>query len=197
MLQRKLKYIALSFLFALVISGKTANAAEDFFFWSDVVPVPSCYNSPDGSPKEMGVIKDGKKIIIDALPCEEAIKNRVLVFVNGKYLHTYVDTHGADPFIENGRTMIPLRAIADVFGFDVKWDEKEGKITLTKDGKIIILHIGKPEILVDGKTVSFEGAVPMVKNGYTFLPVRQLAEILEIKVNWDGDKRLATFTDKE
>lgn len=179
-------------------SPETEGRTEGFF-WSDVVPVPS-YATPneDGTPGKMGVVVDGKRIEEELPSYEEAIANRVLVLVNGKYLHTYSGT-GGEPFIEEGRTMVPLRAVADAFGFKVEWEQIEQKITLTKDetddedDKIIILHIGRPEILINDETVYFEDAVPMIKNGRTFLPVRKFAEILEIKVEWDNDTRTATF----
>jgi len=56
------------------------------------------------------------------------------------------------------------------------------------------MQIEKPEMLVNGETVYFEEDVPVIKNNLTFLPVRQLAEILGIQVEWDEDRRMATFT---
>ena len=199
MMNTKLKYITISLLCLLLI-GNTAYAAEseemqEVFFWSDVVPVPAyAETTRDGNatPGEMGLVIDGTRVELELPTYEEAIKNRVLVLVNGKYLHTVAGT-GAEPFIENGRTLIPLRAIADAFGFGTNWEASEGKITLTKGSQTLVLHIGKSEILVDGKTVYFEDAVPMIKNSWTFLPVRKLAEILGIQVEWDGDARTATF----
>lgn len=192
MFKTKLKYMTLSLLCLLFI-GNTAYAAEtEDFFWSEVVPVPAYAESRDGTPGGMGFVIDGERIEMELPTYEEAIKNRVLVLVDGKYLHTVAGT-GAEPFIENGRTMIPLRAIADAFGFEVDWEQSEEKITLTKDDKTIILYFGKPEILVDGETLYFEDAVPMIKNSRTFLPVRKLAEILGIQVEWAGDTRTATF----
>lgn len=184
---------ALSMLLVL-FAGNIAYAADDFF-WSEVEPIPSCYTSRDGKSNEMGVVVDGKKVTLEDPSCEEAKKNRVLVLVDGKYLHARLTADGyAEPFIENGRTMIPLRALADVFGFATDWDAGEGKITLQKDGRNITMHTGKSEILVDGQTVHFEGAVPIVKNNRTFLPASKLAEILGIQVDWDGNTRTATFT---
>lgn len=58
----------------------------------------------------------------------------------------------------------------------------------------MVLHIGESEILVNDETVYFDDAVPMIKNKRTFLPVRKLAEILGIKVEWDNDTRTATFS---
>lgn len=169
--------------------------AADNFFWSEAVPMPSCYQSRDGAQKEMGVVIDGQRVQIDLPSCEEALKNRVLVRVNGKYLHMRGEGEAA-PFIENGRTMIPLRAMADAFGFQVEWEQSERKITLTKDGKQIVLYIGKPEMSVDGQSVLLTEAVPMMKHNVTFLPVRPLAEIIGSEVEWDAGTRTATFTAK-
>jgi len=192
MFKTKLKYMTLSLLCLLFI-GNTAYAAEtEDFFWSEAVPVPAYTENRDGASGEMGFVIDGKRIDMKLPTYEEAIKNRVLVLIDGKYLHTVAGT-GTEPFIENGRTMIPLKAIADAFGFEVDWEQSEEKITLTKDDKTIILHIGKPEIMVDGETLYFEDAVPMIKNSRTFLPVGKIAEILGVQVEWDGDTRTATF----
>lgn len=193
LLINKLKHITLG-LFCVLLIGNPVYATEDFF-WSDVEPMPDCGKTRDGSSQKVGLVtEDGKKLEWTLPTCEEAMKNRVLVLVNGKYLHTSAIATGAEPFIENGRTMIPLRATADAFGFEVEWEEREKKITLMKDSRTIILHIGEPEIIVDGKTVHFEGAVPMVKNNRTFLPAGKLAEILGIQVSWDKETRTATFT---
>jgi len=32
----------------------------------------------------------------------------------------------------NGRTMVPLRSITELLGWDVKWNKSTGEITLTK-----------------------------------------------------------------
>lgn len=186
------KFIAVLMLFALMI-GNSVHADHEFF-WSDIEPRPSCTSiSRDGTKGNLGLVIDGKKIDLDLPSCDEAMKNHVSVLVEGKYLHV-VASSKAEPFIENGRTMIPLRAVADAFGFGVKWEQSEAKITLTKDGRIIVMHIGKQEMLVDGSKVSLEGIAPMIRGNVTFLPVRQLAETLGIKVDWSSEKRTATFT---
>ncbi len=194
LLKTKWRFITTISLLVILMTGNLAYAAEDFF-WSDVEPILTCYKSRDGSAAEMGIEADGKRVSQNIPSCEDAKKNRVLVLLNGKYLNTYAGT-GADPFIENGRTMIPLRALADGFGFEVDWDQTDKKITLNKDNKSILMQVGKSEMLIDGEKMNLENAVPMVKNGVTFLPVRQLAEILDVKVDWNNTTRTAKFTEK-
>lgn len=191
MFKRRWKFVSAFSLLMALIGGNAAHAAEDFF-WSDVEPALTCYENRDGEAGELGLIKDGKKVSLDISSCKEAKNNRVLVLLNGKYLNVYAGS-GAEPFSENGRTMIPLRALADGFGFEVDWDQKNKKITLNQDQKSIVMHVGKSEMWVDGKKVDLEGAVPTAKNGVTFLPVRQLAEILGVKVDWNSTTRTATF----
>ncbi|SEK49562.1 copper amine oxidase N-terminal domain-containing protein [Paenibacillus sp. OK003] len=188
----RIKSIVVLMLFSLMF-GTSVHASEGFF-WSGAEPRPSCTNNTrDGSTGKMGLVIDGKEIDLDLPSCDEAMKNRVSVLVDGNYLHAVAGS-GVEPFIENGQTMIPLRAVADAFGFEVKWEQSEGKITLEKDSRNIIMHIGKKEMLVDGNKVDLKGVAPMVRGKVTFLPVRQLAETLGIKVGWSSKTRTATFT---
>lgn len=197
MSKTKWKFMTIPSLLVVLLTGNITYAeTERTFFWSDGVPMPSCYKTRDGKPGEMGVVIDGKKVKRDFPSCDEVKKTMVAVRVDGKYLHTY-DGSGGEPFIANDRTMIPLRALADAFGFEVEWEQSEQKITLKKDQKSIMMYIGKSEMLVDGQKAAFEEAAPMIKNNITFLPVRQLAEILGAKVDWDENTRTATFTNKE
>ncbi|GIQ71366.1 copper amine oxidase N-terminal domain-containing protein [Xylanibacillus composti] len=199
---RKMKRMTIGMLISLLIGmlislliGMPAHAA-DGYFWSDAKPLPSCsQNSREGGRGQMGIVIDGEKVELDLPACEEASKNHVFVTVDGKYLNTVAGI-GAEPFIENGRTMLPLRVLADAFGFEVDWAQPEQKITLAKDGKETVLHIGKPEMLVDGNKIALTGAVPLIRSNVTFLPVRQLAEVLGIQVGWDEATRTAQFSNR-
>lgn len=175
-------------LFFSLLIGTHAYATEGYF-WSHSEPMLSCATHENA---DVGVIVDGKKIKLDTPTCEEARKTQVKVQVDGKYLHAVL-LEGVEPFIENGRTLIPLRVIADVFDFDVEWTQSEAKISLTKDEMNMIMHIGEEEMLVNDETVNIDGAAPLIRDNVTFLPVRQLAEVLGIQVEWDSETRTATF----
>lgn len=198
MLKVKLKHIGYRILFFILIAGSVVYAEEraEDFFWSDVAPMPM-YATPneDGTSGKIGIKNEkGNRIELELPTYEEAIKKQVILRVNGKYLHTVAGA-GVEPFIKEGSTMIPLRAVADAFDFEVEWEQSEQKITLTKDDRTIILHINQKQILVNDEMDYFEDAVPMIKNDRTFLPVRKLAEILGITVEWDNDTRTATFSE--
>lgn len=191
----KSKWIAVtSALLLFLSSGAVSHAAERNSFWSDAMPTQTCYDGQGDAKDKLGLVIDGERVSLNAQTCDEARKSRVLVQVNDQYLHIVAGT-GAEPFVEKGRTMIPLKALADAFGFEVKWDQSEKKITLTKENMIITMIVGKTEILVNGNKLASETA-PMVKNNVTFLPVRELAEVLGIEVKWDQATRTATFNEK-
>jgi len=185
-----------------MVFGATANAEVETYFWSDAIPMKSCYSlsEREGSEEEdnstggkMSIkTGDGEVIELTLPTCEEAKKSRVLVIVDGLYLQVR-DSEAPWPYIENGRTMVPMRAIADAFKFKVDWEASQQKITLTREGTVIIMHIGKSEMLVNGEKVLLEGTTPAIKEGVTFLPIGQLAKVLGIEVEWDAKTRTATF----
>jgi len=51
----------------------------------------------------------------------------IFVDNNGEYSELPLD---APPYIQKGRTMVPIRAISEAFGAEVDWDAKEKKITI-------------------------------------------------------------------
>ena len=90
----------------------------------------------------------------------------------------------AMPFVdENSRTLSPIRAISEAAGFTVAWDGEEQKVTISKDGNIIILYIGSPLVSVNGKAVTMDTKAQII-NGRTYIPVRFIGESLGYEVIW-------------
>ena len=83
----------------------------------------------------------------------------------------------AAPFISQGRTMIPLRIIAEALGAVVGWDNSSRTVTITGRGEIINLIVDAP--LPDDMGTS------TIINGLTFVPVRYVSETLGATVRWD------------
>lgn len=104
----------------------------------------------------------------------------VSVMVNGQPLQSDVK-----PFVNaDGRTMLPVRAIAEALGANVQWDEATQTATLAQGGKTVKVPIGQNKITVDGKPVPMDTAAA-IKDGRTLLPVRAIGEALGAKVGWD------------
>ncbi len=98
----------------------------------------------------------------------------------------------AAPYIESGRTMIPLRyavAAAGVNPDDVEFSK--GVITVPAS-KLIKMTLGSNIVTADGKEYTMVTA-PSSVNGRTYIPISELASILDLSVSWDKETKTATF----
>lgn len=103
------------------------------------------------------------------------------------------------PFIENGRTLVPLRFIAETFGATVGWEPKEQKITITLENKVIVLWVGRKEALVNNDRYYLEVPpkvveIPEIGGGRTVVPLRFVSEALGAQVDWDPELQIITIT---
>jgi thiol-disulfide isomerase/thioredoxin len=96
-----------------------------------------------------------------------------------------IQTIEAPPYIKNGRTMVPIRIIAEAFCCTVDYDPLRGRITIQSQEKSITLTIGYDMVMVNGKTVKLD-APPEIKNGRTFLPLRFIVEMFGAKIEWNA-----------
>lgn len=87
------------------------------------------------------------------------------------------------PYIENDRTMVPVRVISEKLGANVGWDGAEYKVTITQNGKKIVLTIGSLEADVDGVATPLDTA-PVIKNDTTMVPLRFVSETLGYDVEY-------------
>ncbi len=104
-----------------------------------------------------------------------------------------IDESGSVAYVENGRTMMPVRGIAEAVGADVDYDDKTQTVTVENKDTKIAMTIGESEMQVNGQSVQLLTA-PEIKEDRTMLPVRDVAEALNCEVEWDGDSQTAIFT---
>lgn len=118
-----------------------------------------------------------------------------------------VDGAGANvdvaPFIEDGRTFVPVRFIAEALGAEADWEPKDAAVevvTLVRPDKTITIKIGEYALEVEEDeevaTVTMD-TVAMIKDGRTFLPFRYIAEAFGADVEYgpeDGPVEWVSFT---
>ncbi|MDO5804194.1 MAG: stalk domain-containing protein [Clostridia bacterium] len=101
------------------------------------------------------------------------------------------------PYIENGTTMVPMRAIFEVLGASVDYDTETKAITATKGSTVIKLFANSDTATVNGKEVTLTSPVAN-KNGTTMVPLRLVSEALGAEVSWDAETKVVTINlDKE
>lgn len=99
----------------------------------------------------------------------------------------------AAPVIRDGRTMLPARFVIEALGGAVAWDADAQDVTVSYNGKTIVIHIGAEFAEVDGKAVALDSPA-FLENGRTYLPLRFIAENLGADVAWDAESRTVTIT---
>lgn len=104
----------------------------------------------------------------------------ITVHVDGRYVATDVQ-----PYIQSGRTFLPMRAAAEAMDASVVWDNSTRTATMTKGSKVVAFTIGSSRYTVNGISKSMD-VTPRITDGRTMLPIRVFAESLGAEVEWDG-----------
>lgn len=105
------------------------------------------------------------------------------------------------PQIIRGRTVVPLRFIAEAFKAKVDYDSKSRTIYIVFGEIEIVLEIDNVEATM---LVPFEGqkvikivvldTPPFIQNGRTLVPVRFIAEAFGARVDWDSKQQKITIS---
>ena len=101
-------------------------------------------------------------------------------------------TFEVPPQIVDGRTMLPIRGIAEALGMTVTYDPSTHTASLTKNGLTIVHRIGTASLTVNGTLYSFD-TPSVVIQGRTLVPARMLAEAVGAEVAWNPETRTAAI----
>ncbi len=85
------------------------------------------------------------------------------------------------PMIQNDRTYVPFRALAEAFGAEVAYDEATQAVTAELNGVTVVMTIGSATYTVNGEEKTMDVA-PFINGSRTMVPVRFAAEAFGIKV---------------
>ncbi len=110
------------------------------------------------------------------------VKKYVMVNIDGVPLEADVK-----PFInQDNRTVLPLRAIAEAFGAELRWDPATQTVLLTLGDRSVRLKIGDKTFEVNGQVFTMD-TTAFIEGGRTFLPARAIAEALGLTVGWNAE----------
>lgn len=100
------------------------------------------------------------------------------------------------PSIINGRTMVPVRFIAEALDGTADWNEEQQTAYVTLNENIVELPLQSSSIYVNGEAVSIDTACQIV-NGRTMIPLRAVVEGLGLFVSYDDATRAITIMQPE
>lgn len=99
------------------------------------------------------------------------------------------------PVSENGRVLVPLRAIFEALGATVDWNGETQTVTATKDDITVSLTLDDTTATKNDETITLDVPAKAV-NGRTLVPVRFIADSFGVDVQWDGKMQRVVLTTK-
>ena len=141
------------------------------------------WNLQAGNNAGWGPVSNTLYFFIDELMIQIILDGRLLVL-------------DVPPIIQEGRALVPFRAIGEALGATVNWDSQTQTVIMSLDGTTVSLRIGDMHAYVNGQQVSLD--VPaLIINGRTMVPLRFVSEALGAEVSWDSEARQVIIRYKE
>lgn len=120
----------------------------------------------------------------------------ITVFINGDEID-FSNYDNALPFIEEDRTLVPIRAIAEGLGLEVSWDEDTSTVGITGRGNInITITINSDTAVVNGENVTLDVPARLVGER-TYVPLRFVPENIGAEVLWDEETGTIEIKEQE
>lgn len=92
------------------------------------------------------------------------------------------------PIIENGTTLVPMRAILEALGANVEWNSANQSVTAKIGIESVQLTIGSKAAYV-GTTLTMLNTAPRLVNGTTMIPLRFLSESFGCTVAYNAQTK--------
>lgn len=122
----------------------------------------------------------------------QAVKNgSITVTYNGKPVE-----FDAPPFLDaSGRTLVPLRTLAQQLGCTVTWEPsgRDNILSIQNDQVVIDMKIGEAKAMVNGKNVALDTA-SFIKDNRTYVPLRFISETFGVKTTWNETAKTVDLT---
>ncbi len=145
--------------------------------------------------KRIAVLTAAVMLLTVIVSASALAEQDIRIKVNGEWVVT-----DQAPFIENDRTLVPVRGIFEKLGAEVKWKQQEQLAEITAENMSVLLNLGQdtatiirdrsPEPLTE--TIQLEVPARLVGDRI-FLPVRFVVETLGGEIGWDGLGRVVNI----
>lgn len=112
----------------------------------------------------------------------------IMVVVDGTQLDFDVP-----PSTENGRVLVPLRAIFDALGVEMVWNSYDRSITAQKGSTTIFLKVDYQYAKINGVSTKLDVPARII-SGRTLVPVRFISQALGADVQWNASTKTVTIT---
>lgn len=182
-----------------LFTASTDGETKTGYYVADVIDMNR--DSKDGWEDKFYTVKEGFVNVITAGRDQDdaSFTKKVVVPVGEKYLIAGEEQVALDvpAYISAaGYTMLPVRAVATALGINnnnVLWNQASRTVTILYGQRIITMVAGQKVVTVNGNTIPASATV-QIKDGRTFLPMRDLATALGVTdITWDAATKTATM----
>lgn len=90
------------------------------------------------------------------------------------------------PLIQNGRTLVPFRAVAEALNVGVSWNNERRQVIAGDDSISVALTVNNSYAQVNNNEVEMDTA-PLIIQGRTLVPLRFFAEAFGCEVDWNQE----------
>ncbi len=111
--------------------------------------------------------------------------SNVTIIVNGQRLQA------AKTYMQQGRLLLPIRALFEALGARVDYAAATKKITATYQGRTVVMTVGSTAASVDGRSVKVD-VPPINIGGSVYIPLRFAGESLGATVDYNAASRTVT-----
>ncbi|WP_338541118.1 leucine-rich repeat domain-containing protein [Paenibacillus tundrae] len=103
----------------------------------------------------------------------------------------------AAPFIDEGRTYVPLRFISEQLNAHVDWNAAAHEVTITQNDQTIHWNADNKQVRVNDQLMMNDAPL-LMRNGKAFVPVRFISEQLDTTVGYiASSKTILIFENKQ
>ena len=111
------------------------------------------------------------------------------------YLNNSEICFDIDPIIIDGRTLVPLRFVAETLGAEVLWEEGWDGCKIKKGDKEIEITFGSAKFKVNGEEIIYDAPIELVYDR-TMVPIRFISEQFDMDVYWNEKNSAVVISPK-
>ena len=103
---------------------------------------------------------------------------------------------GAQPFIEKGTTLIPVKPFLEKLGYELSWEAETSTLYASKGELSFVLERDSDEAMANNEGYKLNVA-PKIVNGTLYASLRFLAENAGYRIGWDSENRAAALEQQD
>ncbi|MBE7051827.1 MAG: hypothetical protein E7395_04575 [Ruminococcaceae bacterium] len=156
----------------------STTIAVEFTPLADGMAPPSEENShPVTALKDWCVDEEDKRLEVVADGVVAMLQDSSLAYAKSE--KKQIDPENADikPVLQNDRTMVPLRFIAENIGGEISWNDETREVAVSYNHQQIVTKIGESTITVDGEQKPLDSP-SFIQGGRTYVPLRAISEAM-------------------